>query len=167
LRDTAILELLYATGIRVSELCGLDQPSLDTGRLTVRVLGKGDKEADRAGGNPRPARCDPLADRRAGRSLATNSQRPGAVPRRSRWPARPTNRPSRRARAVAYLRCQPRHGPPWHQAHRRYPPCSRAAADLRSVQEILGHSSPATTQIYTHVSIERLKEIYRQAHPRA
>jgi integrase/recombinase XerC len=165
LRDTAIMELLYATGIRVSELCGLDLGDLDHDRRTVRVLGKGGKErtvpvglpAERAtacwarDGRPvlvTPGSAAALFVGARGRRLDPRTARRVVHTRLAAVPAVPDTGPHglRHAAATHLL---------------------EGGADLRSVQEILGHASLATTQIYTHVSVERLTSAFRQAHPRA
>jgi integrase/recombinase XerC len=165
LRDAAVLELLYATGIRVSELCGLDESHLDYGRRTVRVRGKGDKERTVPVGVPalravtrwldagRPA----LATAASGRALFLGVRGGRMDPRTARRVVH------ERLRDAGTTRPAGPHG----IRHSMATHLLEGGADLRSVQEILGHSSPATTQIYTHVSIERLKSSYRQAHPRA
>ncbi len=165
LRDAAVLELLYATGIRVSELCGLDAAYLDHGRRTVRVRGKGDKERTVPVGVP--------ALRAVTRWL--NAGRPALVTAAS-GPAlfvgvRGGRLDPRTARRIVHERLHEkgtvRDVGPHGIRHTAATHLLEGGADLRSVQEILGHCSPATTQIYTHVSIERLKSSYRQAHPRA
>ena len=165
LRDSAVLELLYATGIRVSELCGLDEGHLDHGRRTVRVRGKGDKERTVPAGVPalravtrwldagRPA----LATAASGRALFLGVRGGRMDPRTARRIVH------ERLREAGTTRDAGPHG----IRHSTATHLLEGGADLRSVQEILGHSSPATTQIYTHVTIERLKSSYRQAHPRA
>jgi len=183
LRDTAIMELLYATGIRVSELCGLDLGDLDTGRRTVRVLGKGNKERVVPVGIPavkavadwldrgRPvvvaareaARQAPGSDEAAGRAGASLAMFLGA---------RGGRIDPRTARRVVHARIAGAGQPvpdtsPHGLRHSAATHLLEGGADLRSVQEMLGHASLATTQIYTHVSIERLISVYRQAHPRA
>jgi len=165
LRDAAVLELFYATGIRVSELCGLDAGHLDHGRRTVRVRGKGGKERIVPVGVP--------ALRSVTRWLAAG--RPVLVTAAS-GPAlflgvRGGRLDPRTARRIVHERLREagatRDTGPHGIRHTAATHLLEGGADLRSVQEILGHSSPATTQIYTHVSIERLKSSYRQAHPRA
>jgi integrase/recombinase XerC len=165
LRDSAVLELFYATGIRVSELCGLDAGSLDYDRRTVRVLGKGDKERTVPVGLPAlRAVTRWLA---AGRpELATGVSGPALFlgVRGGRLDPRAARRiVHERLREIGTIRDTGPHG----LRHSAATHLLEGGADLRSVQEILGHSSPSTTQIYTHVSIERIKSSYRQAHPRA
>jgi integrase/recombinase XerC len=165
LRDAAVLELFYATGIRVSELCGLDPVHLDHGRRTVRVRGKGDKERTVPVGVPALAAVDRWLA--AGRpALATAASGPALF-----LGIRGRRLDPRTARRIVHDRLREagasRDTGPHGIRHSAATHLLEGGADLRSVQEILGHSSPATTQIYTHVSIERLKSSYRQAHPRA
>jgi integrase/recombinase XerC len=165
LRDAAVLELFYATGIRVSELCGLDPVHLDHGRRTVRVRGKGDKERTVPVGAPALAAVDRwLAKGRP--ALATAASGPALF-----LGVRGGRLDPRTARRIVHERLREagatRDTGPHGIRHSTATHLLEGGADLRSVQEILGHSSPATTQIYTHVSIERLKSSYRQAHPRA
>jgi integrase/recombinase XerC len=165
LRDAAIIELLYATGVRVSELCGLDLDDVDPGRRTIRVLGKGAKERVVPFGIP------------AGRAVARwhEDGRPELAAPMSASAlflgARGRRLDPRTARRVVHARIAaawpvPDMGPHGLR-HTAATHLLEGGADLRSVQEMLGHSSLATTQIYTHVSIERLVSAYRQAHPRA
>jgi integrase/recombinase XerC len=165
LRDSAVLELLYATGIRVSELCGLDAGHLDQGRRTVRVRGKGDKERTVPVGVP--ALCAVTRWLDAGRpALATAASGAALF-----LGVRGGRLDPRTARRIVHERLREagttRDAGPHGIRHSTATHLLEGGADLRSVQEILGHSSPATTQIYTHVSIDRLKSSYRQAHPRA
>ena len=165
LRDAAVLELLYATGIRVSELCGLDAGHLDHARRTVRVRGKGDKERTVPVGLPAIKAVTRWLD--AGRpALATTASGPALF-----LGVRGRRLDPRTARRIVHERLREagttRQTGPHGLRHSAATHLLEGGADLRSVQEILGHSSPATTQIYTHVSIERLKSSYRQAHPRA
>jgi integrase/recombinase XerC len=165
LRDSAVLELLYATGIRVSELCGLDVSHLDQGRRTVRVRGKGDKERTVPVGVPALRAVTRWLD--AGRpALVTAASGPALF-----LGFRGGRLGPRTARRVVHERLREagttRDAGPHGIRHSTATHLLEGGADLRSVQEILGHSSPATTQIYTHVSIDRLKSSYRQAHPRA
>ena len=165
LRDAAIMELLYATGIRVSELCGLDVDDLDEGRNTVRVLGKGGRERTVPVGLPAVRAV--AAWRRAGRPVLA---RPGSGPALFLG-ARGGRLDPRTARRVVHARLAAVAGVPESGPHGlRHAAATHlleGGADLRSVQEILGHASLASTQIYTHVSVERLTAAYRQAHPRA
>jgi integrase/recombinase XerC len=165
LRDAAILELFYATGIRVSELCGMDAASLDHGRRTVRVRGKGDKERTVPVGVPAIRAVTRWLE--VGRPvLATAASGPALF-----LGVRGGRLDPRTARRIVHKRLSEagtaRDTGPHGIRHSAATHLLEGGADLRSVQEILGHSSPATTQIYTHVSIERLKTSYRQAHPRA
>jgi integrase/recombinase XerC len=167
LRDSALIEMLYATGIRVSELCGLNQDDVDLDRLTVRVLGKGSKERVVPFGVPaHSALVDYL---RQGRPalLARQKETTDAVflgAKGARMGARSVY--SLVSRLLASLPGGSAQGP--HALrHTAATHLLDGGADLRAVQEMLGHTSLGTTQIYTHVSTERLKESYRGAHPRA
>jgi integrase/recombinase XerC len=165
LRDRAVLELLYATAARVSELCGLDVDDVDRGRRTVRLFGKGSKERVVPVGVPAVTAVDDWL--RGGRpAWATPDSGPalllGARGRRL------DPRTARRAvhQRLALLPELPDLGPHgWR--HTAATHLLEGGADLRSVQELLGHATLATTQIYTHVSIERLRATYERAHPRA
>ncbi len=164
-RDRAVLELLYATGIRVSELCGLDRDDLDGSRRVVRVLGKGAKERVVPYGEPAERALDQWLDRGRPRLVRPDS---GAAVFLGARGGRIDPRVVRRLVHDA-VRGEP-HAPdigPHGLRHTAATHLLEGGADLRSVQEILGHSSVATTQRYTHVSIERLRLAYRQAHPRA
>jgi integrase/recombinase XerC len=165
LRDTAIMELLYATGIRVSELCGLDLGDLDHERRTVRVLGKGGKERTVPVGLPAERATGRWA--RDGRPVLLASGSAAAL----FLGARGRRLDPRTARRVVHTRLAavpavPDTGPHGLR-HAAATHLLEGGADLRSVQEILGHASLGTTQIYTHVSVERLTSAFRQAHPRA
>ena len=159
------MEVLYATGIRVSELCGLDIDDLDEGRNTVRVLGKGGRERTVPVGLPAVRAV--VAWKRAGRPPLA---RPGSGPALFLG-ARGRRLDPRTARRVVHARLATVAGVPDSGPHGlRHAAATHlleGGADLRSVQEILGHASLASTQIYTHVSVERLTAAYRQAHPRA
>lgn len=165
LRDRAVLELLYATGIRVAELCGLDVDDLDTDRQVVRVLGKGGKPRSVPYGAPAARALQRW--RGAGRPLwAVAASGPALLLGRRGGRLDP-----RTARDVVHRRLAAVPGAPDLGPHGlRHSAATHmleGGADLRSVQELLGHASLATTQIYTHVSVERLRSSYARAHPRA
>ncbi len=164
LRDRLVLELLYATGIRVSELCGLDIDDVDRSRRVVRVLGKGGKERSVPYGQPAEAAIETWL--RLGRpALATPGSGPALLLGARGGRLHPTT-----ARAVVTRYANDAglpHVSPHGLRHSAATHLLEGGADLRSVQELLGHASLASTQIYTHVSIERLRSAYRQAHPRA
>jgi integrase/recombinase XerC len=165
LRDRALLELLYASGARVSEICGLDVGDVDLERHTVRVIGKGDKERVVPIGVPAiHAVRDWLANGRPG--LVTRASGPALLLglRGGRLDPRTARRAVHaRLRAVPGVPDLGPHG----LRHSAATHLLEGGADLRTVQELLGHATLATTQIYTHVSIERLRATYERAHPRA
>lgn len=164
-RDVAILEVLYASGVRVSELCGLNLDAIDDARQTLRVLGKGDKERTVPIGTPARKALDRWLDRRP--ELVTPRSR-AALFLGERLGDRIDPRMVRRIvhRAVGLVDGAPDIGPHGLR-HAMATHLLEGGADLRSVQELLGHSSLATTQIYTHVSGDRLRTAFLQAHPRA
>ncbi len=164
-RDQAILEMLYATGIRVAELCGLDLTSIDDGRRTVRVLGKGSKERTVPYGVPAAEALDAWLELGRPKVSGPDSERALFLGRRG---ARIDPRVVREVvhRAVAKVPGAPDISPHGLR-HSAATHLVEGGADLRSVQELLGHATLATTQIYTHVSVERLRKSYDQAHPRA
>ncbi|WP_209964030.1 MULTISPECIES: tyrosine recombinase XerC [unclassified Micromonospora] len=164
LRDRLLLELLYGTGVRISEACGLDVTDVDQGRRVVRVLGKGGRERSVPYGVPAQRALDAwlsvgrptLATPGSGRALLLGARGGRLNPTTARrivadW-----------TEAAGVPRVTP-HG----LRHSAATHLLEGGADLRAVQELLGHSSLASTQIYTHVSVERLRAAYRQAHPRA
>ena len=162
-RDLAMVEVLYATGIRVSELCGMDLGNIDNSRNTVRVIGKGDKERVVPIGIPAmKALTDWITN---GRPNLVNVSSGSAVFLGSRG----KRIDQRTAREVVYeaMKAVGSKMGPHGLRHTAATHLLEGGADLRSVQEILGHSSLQTTQIYTHVSPERLRTAYKQAHPRA
>ena len=165
LRDVAILELLYATGIRVSELVGLDVDDLDRDRGIVRVYGKGRKERSVPAGRPALQALDAWLGPPRARLVTAES---GAAIFIGNHGRRIDPRVVRRIvhRALKVVDGAPDLGPHGLR-HAMATHLLEGGADLRSVQEILGHASLATTQIYTHVTNERLRNAYQQAHPRA
>lgn len=165
IRNIAIVELLYSTGIRVSELCGLDLEDIDRSRNTIRVFGKGRKERTVPLGAPALRAVDHWI------TSARNSYVGSGSGLALFLGARGKRIDPRTVREVVYTALQalpnaPRVGPHGLR-HSAATHLLERGADLRTVQEILGHASLATTQIYTHVSEERLKAAYNQAHPRA
>lgn len=164
LRDTATLELLYASGIRVSELCGLDVTDVDRGRRVVRVLGKGSKERSVPYGVPAARAIDRWL--RDGRPLLATEHSGSALLLGARGGRLQPTTVRQLVAAYAAVTGLP-HLSPHGLRHSAATHLLEGGADLRTVQELLGHASLATTQIYTHVSIERLRAAYRQAHPRA
>lgn len=165
LRDVAVLELLYGTGIRVGELVGLDIDDVDRRGGTARVMGKGAKERTVPVGVPAVRAVEDWLSR----------GRP-AVARPDSGPALFLGRRGRRVdqrqvrsvvhEVLALVEGAPDLGPHGLR-HSAATHMLEGGADIRIVQELLGHASLATTQLYTHVSIDRLKKSYAQAHPRA
>jgi len=165
LRDQMILELLYATAIRVGELVRLDMDDVDADRRLVRVFGKGGKERSVPYGAPAQraldswlARGRPLLVRAGSGPALLLGERGGRIDPRT-------------VRRLVHTRIAAVDGAPDIGPHGlRHSAATHlleGGADLRTVQEMLGHASLATTQLYTHVSAERLRAAYRQAHPRA
>jgi integrase/recombinase XerC len=165
LRDRAMVEVLYASGARVAELCGLDLEDIDYERQTIRVFGKGSKERTIPIGNPAMRALKAwLAD---GRPLLMKELSEKCV----FIGARGKRIDQRAVRTVVYNALSALEGfermGPHALRHSAATHLLEGGADLRTVQEILGHASLATTQIYTHVSTERLQAAFKQAHPRA
>ena len=172
LRDRALLELLYATGARISEVCGLSMGDIDFDGRLVRLFGKGSKERivpfGRAGGDGArrvvlaPAAgccwCRRSGARRGDAEAVFLNRRGGRLTRQAAWAV--VKRYGERAGITGELSPHVlRHSCATHLLDH--------GADLRVVQEMLGHASISTTQVYTKVSQERLLEVYRAAHPRA
>lgn len=164
IRDIAILELLYGSAIRVSELCGLDISDVNFENLSVKVLGKGDKERVVPFGTP----CKTALER----WLSIRNSIKGADKQSALFlGARGKRIDPRVVRGVVYQTIEAldeieklgphaiRHSAATHMME--------SGADLRTLQEILGHANISTTQIYTHVSAKRLQDVFNQAHPRA
>ncbi|MEZ0163889.1 tyrosine recombinase XerC [Kineococcus sp. LSe6-4] len=165
LRDGALLELLYATGCRVAEVVGLDLGDVDPGHRQVRVLGKGDRQRVVPFGEPALRALQAWLER--GRPLLAGPASGDAV-FLGRRGGRIDQRQVRTVvnRAVEAVPGAP-HTSPHGLRHAAATHMLDGRADLRSVQELLGHATLSTTQIYTHVSVERLRSSHRQAHPRA
>ena len=163
-RNLAIVELLYASAIRVSELVGLDVDRVDLSRLTVRVIGKGAKERVVPFGVPAKDALAAYLDAARPALLAGPTPAVFLGTRGKRLGSRTVY-----ALVAGLLADVPGTGPsgPHALRHTAATHLLDGGADLRAVQELLGHASLGTTQIYTHVSTERLKESYRAAHPRA
>jgi integrase/recombinase XerC len=165
LRDLLIVELLYATGIRVSELCGLDIDDVDAGRRLLRVLGKGNKQRTVPFGEPAQAALTrwltegrpTLANENSGHALLLGARGRRLDQRQARTVVHQT---------IAAVDGAPDIGPHGLR-HSAATHLLEGGADLRVVQELLGHTSLATTQLYTHVSVARLRAVHDQAHPRA
>jgi len=166
-RDRAVLELFYSTGIRLSELFGLDLDRIDFHNGVIRVFGKGKKErivpfgrkAKQALNDYLPLRSHLISEKgRSGEQALFVSSRGTRFARRSIQHAVTTHliRVSEKEHLSPHVL---RHSFATHMLN--------AGADLRAVQELLGHSSLQTTQIYTHVTMDRLAKVYKQAHPRA
>ena len=165
-RDLALIELLYASALRVSELVGARVADLDRERMTLRVTGKGDKQRVVPFGIPARRALDGyLDDARA--ALLDGRDDPGTIFVSAR--GRPLSTRAVYELVARLLADLPGSGPAGPHAFRHTAATHLldGGADLRAVQELLGHASLATTQIYTHVSAERLKESYQLAHPRA
>ena len=158
-RDVAVLEMLYATGLRVSELAGLDLDALDRDARTVRVLGKGSKERMVPYGTPAARALDAYLGRRATRSGPVFVNHRGG-----RLGVRSIHTIVRRAVRFAGVT---RRVSPHTLRHTFATHLLDHGADLRMIQELLGHSRLSTTQRYTHVSTARLLQTYEAAHPRA
>jgi integrase/recombinase XerC len=164
LRDRAVLELLYATGVRVSELCGLDRADVDEARRVVRVFGKGAKERAVPYGLPAQRALDDWL--RHGRPTLINTGSRDALfvgVKGGRLQPTVVRRIVRDAALAAGLP----HTSPHDLRHSAATHLLDGGADLRAVQDLLGHSALSSTQIYTHVSTERLRAAFKQAHPRA
>lgn len=163
LRDRALLELLYSAGLRISELVALDVDDVDLSRRTVRCLGKGRKERIVPFGRPAVRALDALLTRgRAGLGAAgpwlLPNQRGGRLTRQGAWKIVKSHADRADLGAVVS---------PHTLRHSFATHLLDGGADVRVVQELLGHASVNTTQIYTQVSTTRLRTVYERAHPRA
>jgi integrase/recombinase XerC len=169
LRDRALLELLYATGLRVGEMVSLDWTALDLSGRVLRVLGKGGKERMVPFGQPAAAALRAWraawADLRAAHPVTADLDEPVFLNHRG---GRLSDRSVRRVVDRAVERTALARGVHPHTLRHTFAThLLESGADLRAIQELLGHSSLSTTQRYTHVDIERLLGVYREAHPRA
>ncbi len=165
LRDRAMVELLYSSALRVSELCALELAGVDRAERTIRVLGKGNKERIVPMGQPAHLALEAYLE--DGRGVLLAGKTSDKIFLNSRGKALGTR--SVYQLIAALLEPYPGHGPkgPHTLRHSAATHLLDHGADLRSVQELLGHESLATTELYTHVSVERLRSAYDQAHPRA
>lgn len=163
LRDLALVEVLYGSGIRVSELCGLNLADVDRSRNTLNVIGKGNNQRVVPIGGPAIRAIDKYVD--SARAEFANELSNEALFLGSRG----KRIDQRSVREVVYeaMKAVGAKLGPHSLRHSAATHLLEGGADLRTVQEILGHASLATTQIYTHVSPERLQTTYKQAHPRA
>ncbi len=165
LRDKAILETLYSTGMRISELTGLDLEDMDLREMEVRVLGKGAKERLVPVGQPAAAALGdylafgrPKLSARPGQRALFLNARGGRLTRQGAWGVV-------RKYAARVGLCE--RMTPHTLRHSYATHLLESGADLRHIQELLGHASVSTTQVYTHVTRARLREVYLRAHPRA
>ena len=164
MRDRAVLELLYATGVRVSELCGLDRADVDEARRLVRVFGKGAKERAVPYGVPAQHALDDWL--RHGRPHLATAASGDALFLGVKGGRLQQTVVRRVVDAAARASGLP-HTSPHDLRHSAATHLLDGGADLRAVQDLLGHASLSSTQIYTHVSTERLRAAFKQAHPRA
>lgn len=168
LRDTAILEVLYSSGIRLSELTGLRENRVDLISGVIRVLGKGRKERMCPLGDPA---VNALHEALVAKERFVRYMEVHPNPKELFLNKLGSGISNRSIQRMMKVMLSAAHLPPDLYPHAlRHSFATHlldAGADLRSVQELLGHSSLSTTQIYTHVSIERMKEVYKNAHPRA
>ncbi|CAB4897182.1 unannotated protein [freshwater metagenome] len=162
-RDLAMVEILYASGIRVSELCGLNLGDIDTSRNTLQVIGKGNKQRVVPLGIPAMKALQQWLSLSRPQLVTNDSANAVFLGSRGK------RIDQRTVREVVYeaMKAVGSTMGPHGLRHTAATHLLEGGADLRTVQEILGHSSLATTQIYTHVSPERLSQAYKQAHPRA
>lgn len=165
LRDRAILELFYSTGIRLRELAGLRLGAIDLADKLVRVVGKGNKERLVPLGEPARVALVAYLDRRGELLPGEATDQQHLFLTRTGRGLSPSGIQGRVTRHLA--KATGRSLSPHALRHAFATHMLDAGADLNAVKELLGHASLSTTQVYTHVSVERLKKAYRQAHPRA
>jgi integrase/recombinase XerD len=176
IRDRALLELLYACGLRVSEALGLDREDVSVAEASVRVIGKGDKERRLPIGEVALAALETYVDEVRPALLAKAEPGSVAIQRARRGgPLFVTDRGQRLGRMAAWrlirraalLGGVKGHVTPHTLRHSFATHLLEGGADLRVVQELLGHASITTTQLYTHLTGERIRQVYARAHPRA
>ena len=164
IRDYAILEVLYSTGIRVSELVGINIEDINFSNLTLKVLGKGRKERVVPFGIPAKDALNNYLNQSRNKFNKNESEALFLGQRGNRLNVRQVRRILKKAMDQID---NGKEVSPHDLRHSAATHMLEAGADLRIVQELLGHSSLATTQKYTHVTIERLREVFANAHPRA
>lgn len=165
LRDQAVVELLYATGVRVAELCGLDLDDVDYSQRVIRVLGKGSRERTVPFGVPAERAVRRWVEQ--GRSALVNGRSQGALLLGARGGRLDPRTARRIVHDVVGEVPEAVDTGPHGLRHSAATHLLEGGADLRTVQELLGHATLATTQLYTHVTVERLKAIHDRTHPRS
>ncbi|MBW4716701.1 tyrosine recombinase XerC [Saccharothrix obliqua] len=165
LRDRAVVELLYATGVRVAELCGLDLDDIDYSQRVIRVLGKGKRERTVPFGVPAERAVRRWVEH--GRSALVNERSQRALLLGARGGRLDTRTARRVVHDVVGAVPESVDIGPHGLRHSAATHLLEGGADLRTVQELLGHATLATTQLYTHVTVERLKAIHDRTHPRS
>lgn len=163
-RDRCIIELLYSSGIRVSELTHMDEKDIDYDQETIRVLGKGRKERIVPIGSRTVRLLKEFTEKRRGTDNRSGKQPLFVNPKNKRLTQRTVERIMKRYTRECGIT---KKVTPHTLRHTFATHILNGGADLRSVQELLGHKNISTTQIYTHLTIERLKEVYTKTHPRA
>ncbi|MCR4317144.1 MAG: tyrosine recombinase XerC [Planctomycetes bacterium] len=165
IRDRAILELLYSSGVRVSELCGLKLKDVDLGAMTIRVFGKGSRERMCPIGRPARDALRVYLGARNSADFESKSNSPVFVNLRG---GRLSDRSVRRLLEKYVLASGlPANTTPHTLRHSFATHLLNEGADLRSIQELLGHKSITTTEVYTHVTTTKKREVYEETHPRA
>ncbi|GAA3461804.1 tyrosine recombinase XerC [Saccharothrix longispora] len=165
LRDQAVVELLYATGVRVAELCGLDLDDVDYSQRVIRVLGKGNRERTVPFGVPAERAVRRWVEH--GRSALVNDRSHRALLLGARGGRLDPRTARRVVHDVVGAVPEANDTGPHGLRHSAATHLLEGGADLRTVQELLGHATLATTQLYTHVTVERLKAIHDRTHPRS
>jgi tyrosine recombinase XerC len=163
-RDRCIIELLYSSGIRVSELTHMDEKDIDYDQETIRVLGKGRKERIVPIGSRTVRLLKEFTERKKGTGDESRKRPLFVNPKNKRLTQRTVERIIKKYTRQCGIT---KKVTPHTLRHTFATHILNGGADLRSVQELLGHKNISTTQIYTHLTIERLKEVYTKTHPRA